>query len=70
MNQLALDNDAQLIYMSLIQDKYYLDPDASLKGEAKETGLSPRRINYVVSTLCGCSYEQLLEYCRDAYNQE
>lgn len=62
---LSLENDALLVYEFLVVDKYYLNSVASIQDAASRLGMSKARLNSVVSTYCGCGFQELLKYCRD-----
>lgn len=62
---ISLENDAQLIYEFLVVDKYFLNSLASARDAASRLGITKSRLNSVVSTYCGCGFNQLLKYCRE-----
>lgn len=70
IDKMSLHIDAERLYMFLVNDRYYANPDASLKDASSRLGMTKRRINVVCLTYCSCTFEQLLAYCASNLHSE
>lgn len=70
LNRLSLMSDSERIAILLLNDKYYLEKEASLADASRRIGVSKLRINTVSMTQCSCTFEELLDYCRKNYPAE
>lgn len=64
ITRLSIENNARLVYLLLIEKKYWMVQHASAADAAKKIGISTRRLQTVVLTMCSCNFETLLEHCR------
>lgn len=65
LNRLAMEQDAERIYMLLVGKKYCHERDASAEGAAQLLGMSAKKINATTLTLCSCDFSDLVAYCRE-----
>lgn len=70
IKKMSFASDSERIYMLLIRNRYYCDPRASLADASERLGISKYRINKIVATNCYCSFETLLETCRQTLHSE